>query len=231
MTVFQKMFGISERDVRKNCIICPANDSPLFINEGDKSKGLFFSAVSAGDTTVIIIKNNFLAGDCVLSLKETSCENIFLFGSCASTGQHSIGSIHLAEKSFSLESFSEMLEKSGASESYSPDKVLFDKFIGYSKGGNISPSYFAAVGSILLEKNYLEWFAQNSIGCVDMESSMIYSAAAHIKRKALALAYVTDIIEKKPFYDPLSKEESAKVASGRKALSGLLSDFIKNELA
>ena len=142
MTVFETLFGLGESEIRKNCIICPANDSFLFIKAGRKSGGLIFSATNSECFTIIAVKNNFLAGDCVLSLKDTPCENIFLFGSCASTGQAPVGSMHLPEKSFSLESFSRMLEKEAAPKTYFPDKGLSDMFLEYSKENIISPLNF-----------------------------------------------------------------------------------------
>lgn len=231
MAAFKKMFGLSESEVKTNCIICPANDSSLFTNAGKRFQGLIFSGTNTGRATVISIKNNFLAGDCVLSLEDTPCENIFLFGSCASTGQIPVGSIHIAEKSFSLESFSQMLEKTLPSRAYFPDKALFDRFLEYSEENELSISRFASAGSIMLEKDCLSWFSQNGVSCVDMESSIIFSAAAHIKRKALALSYVTDVIGKKPFYDRLSAEDGKKVASARKTLSRLFEAFIENGLS
>jgi len=231
MTIFKKIFGLDESEVQKNCIICPINDFSLFIRKNDRiSKGLLFSATNSEKATVISSKNNFLLGDCVLYLKETLCENIFLFGSCASTGALSVGDPVLAEKSFSFESFSDMLKKKNNPELFFPDKELFDKFHSFTKDKSLFPATLATVNSICLETDYLDWSKNNNVKCFDMETSIIFSSAKYIGRKAIALLYVTDIIGKQSFHEPLDENDRAKLLSSRKLISKLLVNFIENEL-
>jgi len=232
MAGFEKLFGLNADSFRKNCIICPSNDASLFINKSqNRKKGLLFSVDDTGFASVISSKNNFLIGDCVLMLKETSCRNLFLFGSCASAGKLKIGDSVAVDNAVCLESFSSMLDEAANSRSYFPDKGLFGRFYGFAKGKGLSASNCATVSSLYLEKGLTKYFADKRIDCADMESSIVYSAAGYAGLKALSVLYVTDIINKKQFFEPLSVIEKKKLNEARKRLSGLLSDFIKNELA
>ncbi len=231
MDIFETIFGLKEKEVKRNCIICPSNDASLFIKPALKgAKGLIYSAQNIKNATIISSKNNFLIGDCILYLKETSCENIFLFGSSAGIDK-AIGDCLLIQKSFSLESFSKMLTGETEFDCFFADKSLFEGFEGLTKGKPVTPADSACASSLLLEKDYLDWAKINNVKCFDMESSIIYSSARKIGRKALAIFYVTDLAGKNPFYTRLLESEKKKLLLSRKMLSGLLLDYIENDLS
>ncbi|MGM0441815.1 MAG: hypothetical protein ACQEQC_05305, partial [Elusimicrobiota bacterium] len=69
------------------------------------------------------------------------------------------------------------------------------------------------------------------VSCVDMESSMIFSAAKEIDRNVLGLFYVTDTVGKMSFYRDFSKKLREKIKGARKSLARKVTDFVINELA
>jgi purine-nucleoside phosphorylase len=64
------------------------------------------------------------------------------------------------------------------------------------------------------------------VSCVDMESSLVLNAAAHIEKKAAVLMYVSDIIGKRPLYNGPGPREQRRLERSRKAFAGLLTKFI-----
>ncbi len=224
---FKDYFNIESVDVQKNCIICQVFDLSLF---SDKSNnGFFVKTAQAQNTTVIALKNNFLAGDTALHLKDTECENILLFGSCGGCGDVESGDLLLIDKARNLESFSKMLSFDVNPETYSSSEELLKKFYEKNRYEDLIKTNSACVSSLLLESKYLPWFKDNGINAVDMESSIIYSAAQNAGKKALAVMYAADHIEATPFGKPVEEKVKNKISAARKKLARLLLDFT-NEL-
>ena len=69
---FKTFFGTDRKNIKQNCIICQSYDLSLFSNE--VSNGLFVKSANTDNATIIALKNNFLAGDAVLFLKNTNCK-------------------------------------------------------------------------------------------------------------------------------------------------------------
>ena len=232
MKYFKKFFGVEEREIKPDCIICPMDSMQLFYGPGDAearpAKGIIFSVLNTQSASIITSKIGSLTGDCVLMLKDTQCENLYLFGSCGSAGVLDIGTKVIVKRATALESFTEMLKFKDCAEACFPDKKLFERLSLFASGKNLMQANCATVGSLLLEPSYLQWFAKHKISCVDMEASLVFSAAGHIKRKAAALMYVTDIIMRKPFYGELEPAERERIGSAKKELASLLLTFIQN---
>ena len=163
-----------------------------------------------------------------MNLKNTPCERIFLFGSCGGRSPSNIGDKFLVEKSYALESPSQMLGLDFSPTVYQPDKPLNQLLAQSKKDISISLAACATVGSIELETYYDQWFKKNNVSIVDMESSIVFSTAHSIGRKAIALLYVTDILTKNSPFGPISKEAKLSIARSRKSLSKYLLSFIKN---
>lgn len=230
MNKFHELFGIDAGEVRRNCIVCPVNDEELFCGPGEygRHRGLLFRAAQAAGVTVISAKNNFLVGDCVLHLKDTSCQNVFLFGSCAGCGDAAVGDKVLAQRSFSLESFTEMAHFKSKPDICMPDESLNNRFLSAFSGQGVQSQACATVGSIALEESYHGWFLKNRVSCIDMETSIVFSAANYIKRRAMALLYVTDLVKGAAFTEPLAAEAREKVLASRRSLAAMLAAFTAN---
>jgi hypothetical protein len=231
--VFEKFFGVPQNAVKPHVIICPANDAPLFalkkneLSQNCAGRGLFFSVSNSHNHTVISSKNNFMIGDAVLLLGETAAQNVYLFGSCAGAGA-ALGAKILVEKAYSLESFTAMLDQNHQPGICLPDKLLSDELYGVTDQASTLYAACATVSSPVLERDWVKWFTGNRVSAVDMEASIVFSAANAIGRKAAALLYVTDIIDGKPFFATRDKEEARMILAARKEIAGYLESFIEN---
>jgi len=231
MMRFQRLFGIKESLVKNTCILMPLLGKNTLKGLGVErfSRGRLYGSGNSPFFTVIHTGiGAALLGDAVLYLEETPCQNIILFGSCGlvqETDNLKIGSIVTAEKSYSLESFSDMLLKDKKDwEVFSGDKTLLENLPKIKKVTCLS------VGSLKLEEDYVGVFRERCIQVVDMECAALFSASRHIKRKAMALFYATDIVDKKPFYRDLTPDDKSALSSSTKAATNILCEFIKKNL-
>ena len=199
------------------------------------SKGRLYDSGSTRIFTVIRTGlGTALLGDAALYLAHTPCENIILFGSCGSVDERylKIGAIAAPFECHSLESFSGMLLRDRKEwKIFHPDKDLFEGFLEANEGRGIQKVSCATLGSLKLEQDYIAIFKERDIRIVDMECSALFSASIHINKKAMALFYVTDIINKKPFYTNLTAEEKIVLSSSIKSSTHILCEFIEKNLS
>ncbi len=225
-TTFEKFFGINPDKIKENCIICPANDAVLFNEENsENAKGIFFKIDNLKNETVISVKNNFLIADCILLLTETSCKNIFLFGPCGTLPPFNIGDKFIIEKAFNFESASAFLNFPSDAKACFPDKTLFNKFLSFSR---LKTSACATVNSLILEKLHIPQLKKLDISSLDMESSIIFSCAEKIGKKAIAILYATDSPEKTNLFVPLNEKEKETLKTSKKQLAQTLKNFISH---
>lgn len=220
---FKEYFGSASSDIKKTCIICQNYDMPLFAENA--VNGFFVKSADAGNATVIALKNNFLAGDTVLYLKETKCKNIILFGSCGGCGNVASGDMLMIDKAYNYESFSNMLAFDKTSGFVSSSDQLTRSFYAKNRYGELIKTNSACVSSLLLETKYINFFKENDICAVDMESSIVFSAAADIKASVLCLMYVADHIENNPVGEKLAQRAKKKISSARKELARMILRF------
>ena len=231
MDTFQKLYGISRSRIKRHCIISPLNESFLFsgLSIGNTHKGFFFRATETRFATILSPRFNLLAGDCVLGLEGSLCEYIYLFGSCGALPGMRIGDRVMVTKAYNFESFSDMLRGKPARRGICPDARLSGEIKAFFKNAINRFVACATVNSLLLEERYAGIFKKMGVSCVDMESSLVLNAAAHRGKKAAVLMYVSDIIGKKPLYNGLRPREQQHVEQSRKALAGLLTEFIRTQ--
>jgi nucleoside phosphorylase len=233
MKRFKKTFALNEKDIEPTCIVLPSNDRDLFASLEiiKSSRGLFYNTDTARGCSVISLKNRMFAGDCLLSLKDTNCSNIILFGSCGSFNLNPAEKV-VSAGAFNMESFTELL-RSGKTTEFdftNPDEKLSDNLRKYI-GRGIGREVFATVSSLMLEEIKGDIIKSSGAGCVDMESSQVFAAAEHAGIRALGVFYVTDTVGKLSFYDRYPKETADKIKGARKSLANQLCGFIKDELS
>jgi nucleoside phosphorylase len=224
-------FGIELQEIRKFCVICPVSDNTLFTSLGKSKKysGLFAKIINYEKVTIISTKNNFLVGDIVLQLKNTSCENIILFGSCGGAGDVKISDKIIVKKVFNFESFSEMLEMKRNPDSYYPSASLVGEYLLKNTKLDIQHVKCATTSSLVLEKKYKDWFSKNKINAIDMECSSVFSASCSINKKAIAMFYVTDIIGvNEPFGNDVEQAQKSAILKARHALAKSICNFIND---
>ena len=92
-----------------------------------------------------------------------------------------------------------------------PDQNLLRSFLDNDPSQKIYPVTGMSIGSLKCEDFYKEFFVEKDIEVVDMECSAFFSAANYIQKKAVALLYVTDIIDKKLFFEPLGPQDKLQI--------------------
>ena len=221
MSMFSYWFGVSEKNISPHCILSPLDEVGLFSDLGiiGGYQGRFFKTVLTRSATILVSRLNFLVGDCILALQKTPCQFVYLFGSCGSTGDLSVGDIGLVEKAYCLESVTEMLSSRVSPQVVLPDRMLTE---AVRKDTGLRPMRVATVNSLLLEKAYVPVFSKLAVSCVDMECSIVLSASAYAHKKAAALLYVTDKVSAKPFSRKISVTRRSKIAASRQHLARLL---------
>ncbi|MBU3911188.1 MAG: hypothetical protein KKD90_01220 [Candidatus Omnitrophica bacterium] len=237
MTKFEILFGIKETEIKKTCVLLPLLAKDMLSNLGIKklSRGKLYSSGQAQDLTVIVTGIGAgLAGDAVLYLEETACQDIILFGSCGLVEPKrdlGIGSLVSPLLSYSLESFSGMLlDKTKDWKAFPPDKGFMERFLNAAGENEIQKVRCATLGSLKLEEGSVDLFREKDIDVVDMECSSVFSASRHIKKKVMALFYITDIINKKPFYIKLGIEDRLRLSSSIKTAARAICKSTKNSL-
>lgn len=237
MTKFETLFGIKDSRVKETCILMPLLSRNVLGCLGIKelSRGKLYGSGNSEFFTVIHTGlGPALLGDAVLYLSQTQCQNIILFGSCGLVEEKKglkVGSLVTPSVCYSLEAFSEMLLKDKKDwKAFYPDKNLFENFSNTKKPQDIKKVICMTLGSLKLEEDYLQQFKKRGVQTVDMECSALFSAAAYIGRKAMAFFYITDIVNKKPFYVDLSAEDEKALSSSIKSGVHILCEFIKKNL-
>jgi purine-nucleoside phosphorylase len=239
---FKNYFSVAKNEIKKNCIICQSFDLPLF--SCVSKNGLFVKTAQIENATVIVLKNNFLAGDAVLRLEDSPCKNIIVFGSCGGCGNVKIGDLLTIDKAYNFESFTDMLENATALQTRSfCDNAIFPRYktitrqtadnksnltvYGDFAAEKIIKTNSACVSSLILEQNYIQFFKRNEICAIDMESSIIMSAANKIGANVLCLFYVSDVVET-PLGAVLKRSEKQKIDAARKKAATIILNLIKN---
>lgn len=238
MTRFEALFGIKSSEVRKNCILMPLLQKGALglLEIKNLKKGKLYSSGSNNDFTLIVtgIGAGFV-GDAVLYLQETSCQNLILFGSCGLVKEKrglAIGGLVSPFKCYANESFSGMLlEKNTSPKVFSAGANLYESFLEANQGAGIKKVICSTLASLKLEEEIAASFIEKGIDVVDMECSAFFSASAYSGFNAIALFYITDIINKKPFYAGLDKNSKLILSRAVKNASGLLCKFIKENLS
>jgi purine-nucleoside phosphorylase len=168
-------------------------------------------------------------GDAVLHLKETRCENLILFGSCGAVKQTpatNLGSIVIARKAYDFTNFSQLLAgNKKIFAAWDADKSLVDKLIKKGMAQDAALVNCATFGSFYLEEKYQKLLVQKDINVVDMECTAFFNAARHIKRKAAAFFYVTDILKKQHVFASLPLESQNKINASIAATQEIIMKF------
>jgi purine-nucleoside phosphorylase len=234
MTYFEALFGIKAEEIQKNCILLPLLTPGILKKFKIKKlyRGKLFGAASARKLSVVVSGvGPALAGDAVLYLKESPCQNIILFGSCGlvkEKANFSIGSLVAPAKSYFYESFSQLLlEKNKKPKAFLADEKLFRRLSEFGQNRGLRKVVCATVSSLKLEEKMQDVFIRTNIDVVDMECSAFFSACGFSGKKAASIFYISDIIKKKPFYSNLDSTCKLKLASAIEKATDLLCAFIK----
>ncbi len=229
MDTFKKLFGIEKSCIKPDCILSPLNEVDLFSRHGmgKCARGDYFRIADSRYATLIGTRYSLLAGDCVLSLADSPCRNIYLFNCCGGVGG-GIGAAYSVRKAFDFESFSGMLAGKEETVCYGPDAELAGQFSLYS---GLPEGTCATVGSLALEAAHLPRFRALGVDCLDMECSAVFSASQKIGKRALALLYITNSVPDKPWHEDLDRRDIQRLGRARQDLAASLMGFIARDMS
>lgn len=236
MSKFEALFGVRPEAVGNTCVLMPFVFKDALKRFGARgfAQGKLYACADNGSFSVIRTGMGAgLTGDAVLYLKDTPCREVVLFGSCGLFGERdglSIGSLVAPAGCYSAGSFTEMLSGRAVLPGFfTPDKEMLESFLGMPGRVPVAAVDCLTVPSLKLEESMAEEIAVKGIAAADMECSAFYGAAAFCGLKAMALFYVTDIINKKPFYAAPGADDEAKINASREQAVDMICDFIKGK--
>lgn len=182
--------------MNKICVITPFLNKE--IKEGfqieEMSSGPLYSQGSNASISLVSTKmGSTFVGDAVLSLAEEPYKYLVFFGACGAVREDkhlAIGSLLSVAAAQAQDSFINVLQRRPVSDTFPADL----DFSSLPKVNCLS------IGSLRLEKQYLETLPDNIIDVVDMETAAFFAAARAIRKKAGAILFVSDILDETSFY-------------------------------
>lgn len=235
MNEFEALFGVKESSIKETCVVLPflnnAVSHYLDITQCKRGK-MFGVAQGDGFSAVHTGVGPAFLGDAVLYLAQSPCRNLILFGSCglvcAQNGL-TLGSLVAPYQCYAYESFTELLIRLEVRKYvFFPQRQLLENFL--KAYPSIKKVTCASVGSLKLEAQMLPQLTKKRVEVLDMECAAFFAAAAKGKLRAMALFYVTDILNEKPFYTTLRSFDTARLHSSIQKASLSLCDFVKTNL-
>jgi purine-nucleoside phosphorylase len=225
MTKFEKIFGMDPFEVKKNCVLVPLVNKDVLSAFGitDLKRGKVYGcAQGAGFTFIHTGMNAGILGDAVLYLKDTACKNLFLFGSCGSTGILDLGDVVVLREVYAHESFSAMLSGKDEKRTFYPTSSLCEKL---ARRGELKTVVCATLASLKLEEERVDLLASADV--VDMECSAFFAGVVSAGLNGAALFYVSDVIKKKPFYEPMNDRDHQALEEAIKKGARILLKFLQ----
>lgn len=237
MNNFKALFGVESSEIKKTCIVMPLRQKAVLKELGIKNfvRGRLYGAGCNKDFSLIHtgVGCAFI-GDALLYLKETSCRDAILLGSCGlvnSKNGLAIGSLVSPSQVYASESFSHMLlEREIGKKAFYPDKGLLRNLLKAGSRLPIKEVTCATIPSLKLEEELREAFIEKDIDVVDMECSVFFAAARYCGFKSAALFYVSDIIKEKPFYADFDAGTELRLSSALKNAADILCAFVRTNL-
>lgn len=230
MNIFSTLFGTEALSIKETCVLTP------FLNKNildgfritKQKRGAVYSVGTNGLFSLIHtgIGSTFV-GDAVLYLENTPCKNLILFGSCGAvkrTKKLGVGDIVTVKKALCQDSFVDMLLERKTRDIFYPDR----NFLAKISSNKLPEVTCLTVGSLKLEEEYLERLRYGSIDIVDMETAAFFAAAEFVRKKAVAILFVTDILKSFPYYNVLKRENRALLKSLTRKASSVVYELIKN---
>lgn len=236
MDVFERLFGIEEARIGHACVLLPLANRELVRHFGAAafSRGMLYgTADGPGFTLIRTGVGAALAGDAVLHLAETACEEIVLFGSCGlagSAGGMRIGSLISPSACHAAESFTRLFEDDiPFGDAFYADAELRARILSHAGTREIRDEPCLSIGSLKMQEGLLPALRARVIGIVDMECAAVFAAARRTGRRAASLLYATDIIGEKPFHNPLSDEDRVALDRAIEDAAGILCDLFREK--
>jgi len=167
MNAFRSLFGTDATGLRRICVLAPFSSREM-LKEFKMERCVRGALYSVGDnglfSLVVTRMGAPFLGDAVLHLEHTPAEYLILFGSCGAVDGKGFepGSLVLAEKAFSQDSFVNMLFQRECDSVYYPDEAFLRRFLSCQKEYPLKRAACLTVGSLKLEEQYLSALQHDS---------------------------------------------------------------------
>ncbi len=233
MKQFQSLFGIPRESVRKNCLLLPFLPPKTLEVFGIKTlnRGTVFS--SANTDNITVIKTGIGAGfvgDAVLYLQGTACQNIFFLGSCGLINKEKglkIGDLILPGAAYGFESFSDIVDnRIQVPVAAHPDEGLYSRFLQAS-GATAHACPVVSFASLHEEEKHMGLFRELNADVIEMECAALFLAARKAGKKALALLFISDILEETRFFEELSSANKKSLSAGAEQAAKMIRMFTR----
>lgn len=228
---FRYLFGVEAAEIKPTCILVPFMSKGLLQTFGVKqfSRGNPYGCGNGDNFTLIYTHMGALfVGDAVLHLAEAPCQNLILFGACGLVQKHdkiTLGTMTVPTESMAMEGFSDLLAQNNyPCVTCRPNAPLLNR-LKQSTSEPIQDVRCVSFGSLMLESTYQNQLIKQGIDVLDMESAAFLGAAQHIKKQAIALLYVTDIVGELPAYRKFLHEERVIINSAVEKSIKVLTSF------
>ena len=154
------------------------------------------------------------AGDAVVFLKYLNCQRIVYAGAAGGFGECELGDIIVPTRAVIGEGFSQYYTKMKESLP-NEDLLKIAKKRFSEKKIHYRPIF--TIGSIGAQKrNLLLQLEKKGIGCIDIETSAIFTASSHSNISCIAIHYISDLPLKRSLLDFFSTDELRNITRGYK---------------
>jgi nucleoside phosphorylase len=236
--LFEYLFGISEDQLGEYLIFSPFMkiDTSSFRIE-KRFKGRLFKGVifKIGDKKTSLIWTGIgvsLVGDAVMSLKR-QYKGVFLIGSAGGIGEMKIGDILIVNRAYSGEGFSLYLDRDfevsyifKSDKFYGSPPEIKERFTFFLED-KVKEGPVFTIGSIFAARaKTIEYLNKKGIKAIEMEVSGFYAACKKRRLPALALLFISDIPQKKPFWKKFSYKEKETIKKAKRTCQEIIWKFI-----
>ncbi len=218
---FQLLFGMNESSVQKNCLLLPflPKGTLEFLAIQKLSRGSLFASANTPHFTIIKTgAGPSFIGDAVMYLKETNCQNIFFLGICGLIDKKintHIGELFVPTLSYNFDSFTDILnEKLNTLYATKPDPTLFDQFLIINSGLNTLSGKCVSFTSLYHQEKYIPLFTTLNAKVIEMETASFFAAAMKTGKRSLAILLISDFLQEKRFFEPLSEKDKKNLTTG-----------------
>ena len=232
--IFKILFGVSPKAVKESCLVMPLLPKKAleYFSARSYIRGKLYGTAQAKNFTLIHAgMHPALVMDVVLYLKESSCKNILLFGSCGLAKERqgfSLGSLVSPFQCLAADSASAILTQPVESlRSYYPEEKFFRSLLKAGEPYKLKSTTCLTTASLKLEEERLERWVNRGVEVFDMELAGFFSAASFSGLNACALFYISDIVKNKPFYLKHDPVLGGKLNQALIDACSLIKEFLK----
>jgi len=219
---FEKIFGQKRKDIAETLIISPFFSAKLFsgkLTNASRFKGMLYHGLSAtvhGKKITYIntgIGQSMIA-DCVLAQSNKQIKKIIFLGAAGAISDFKINDCILVERVFFdteyFNNFGLSFNAAASRKNFGADAQLSTQCLKHAvrKKFKLHPARMISLQSLWQQdEKLLQRLRKQKIQTVDLESALFYATASAKKISAIALCYVSDQPNVKPYWRELTSAQ------------------------